>query len=322
VTADPRRPDHPFALCLTHDVDRPYKSFVHSLYYAVRDRNPVQLRSLAPEINPYWQFDAVMRLEAELGVRSAFYFLSEPRLGNRSFRELLDTDTWVQLLGRYDVRSPEIADVIRRLADGGWEVGLHGSYGTADDRDRLRIEKNRIERVLRAEIRGGRQHYLDLEVPRTWRHHRAIGLDYDTSLGSSSRYGFADGFDVRRPFDDHFVVFPLTLMESALPDPGESFEAAWSVCESLLAEAEANGAVMTVLWHPRLFCSVDFPGYRQVYRRLVEAALDRGAWVGSPGTYYDRYLAGDERPAVERPRDLERFGADGRRRNGGALDRE
>jgi hypothetical protein len=43
---------------------------------------------------------------------------------------------------------------------------------------------------------------------------------------------------------------------------------------------------MSALWHPRLFNSTDFPGYRRLYRRLVETALEMGAWVGSPGDYY------------------------------------
>lgn len=274
--------DSAFALCLTHDVDRPYKGF-RSLYYAARERPGYHLRTALSRTNPYWQFEEIMALEDELGVRSAFYFLNEQHLfADRPVREWLSPANWVQHLGRYDITAPEIVDVVRDLDGGGWEVGLHGSYHSATDRERLREEKTVLEDVLGRSVTGGRQHYLNLAVPETWEYHRAIGLEYDASLGSSTKCGFHAGYQPLRPFDDDFLVFPLTIMEQALPDPAVDFEAARETCERLLTEAAENGAVMTVLWHPRYFNEREFPGYRRLYRWLVERALELGAWVGSP----------------------------------------
>ena len=66
-------PDHEFGLCLTHDVDRHYKSLAQSVYYALRDRSPHHVRDVLGGRNPYWQFESVMELESRLGVRSSFY---------------------------------------------------------------------------------------------------------------------------------------------------------------------------------------------------------------------------------------------------------
>jgi peptidoglycan/xylan/chitin deacetylase (PgdA/CDA1 family) len=286
---------HSFGLCLTHDVDRPYKRLYQALYYTVRDRDDRHLREYLAGKNPFWQFDAITSLEADLGVRSAFYFLNEPRLLASDPETLLDSTTWLEKLGRYDVVDPAIAGVIRDLDAGGWEVGLHGSYHTARNRDRLRTEKERIESVLGHAIAGGRQHHLRHANTETWRHYRALGLQYDASLGSTTDYGFDGEYWVRRPFNDDFVLFPLTLMEQTLPDPAEHFDRAWEICESLLTEAAANDAVMTVLWHPRLFADREFPGYRRLYRRLVGTALDRDAWVGPPADFYETFLAGGPR---------------------------
>ena len=280
--------DGTFALCLTHDVDRPYKTY-QSLYYAVTERDPYHLRTLLPDVNPYWQFEDLMALERDLGVRSAFYFLDEQRLfRDRPPREWLDPEAWRLYAGRYDVASDEIADLIRRLDEGGWEVGLHGSYESYDDRERLRGEKRRIESVLGHELIGGRQHYLNLSRPETWEHQAAVGLRYDATLGSRTDYGFEFGYRPLRPFDDAFVVFPTTIMELTLPDPGERFERAWSECESLLAEAREHDAVMTVLWHPNKFAEREYPGYGRLYRRLIERAQEMGAWIGPPGELYRR----------------------------------
>ncbi|WP_207589620.1 polysaccharide deacetylase family protein [Halomontanus rarus] len=280
--------EHEFSLCLTHDVDRPYKTF-QAPYYALQERNPSHLRSLISSERPYWQFEELMALEDELGVRSSFYFLNEKRLvRDKGPREWLRPENWMLFTGRYRIEDEEIANVIRTLDRGGWEVGIHGSYESYDDRDRLRYEKETLENVLGGEIHGGRQHYLRLERPTTWEHYRSIGLKYDATLGSNDGYGFNGQYDVVRPFDDEFVVFPLTIMERPLLDSASSTDAAWRECERILSEAAANDAIMTVLWHPRYFNENEFPGYRHLYERLIETAQSMGAWVGSCSECYER----------------------------------
>jgi hypothetical protein len=280
--------DIDFAVCLTHDVDRPYKTY-QSLYYATKERPLYHLGTLLPGDRSYWQFDEMMALESDLGVRSALYFLDEPsQLRVRPLRDLLRAKHLTNHLGRYDVDAPEVRAVVRRLDAGGWEVGVHGSSTSYRDPERLRAEKRVVEGVLGGPVRGIRQHYLHLDVPRTWAYQARAGFAYDTSLGSSTDYGFDHGYRPRRPFDDGFVVFPLTLMEQALPEPATRFADARQVCERLVREAADNGAVMTVLWHPRYFNEDEFPGYRRLYRILVEEALHLGGWVGPPGDLYDR----------------------------------
>ncbi|WP_255198792.1 polysaccharide deacetylase family protein [Halorarius litoreus] len=277
--------DHSFALCLTHDVDRPYKTY-QSLYYAVKHRDPDQFRDWWRGENPYWQFEHVMQLEDELGVRSSFNILNEQRLlRDKPIREWFSIDNWKLYAGRYSLDDPAIVDVIHDLDAGGWEIALHGSYDSYDDRERLRHEKETLERVVGHPITGGRQHYLNLNVPRTWKHHRAIGLQYDTTLGSNDSYGFQYGYGPYRPFDDAFVVFPLTVMEFTLPNVCTDPEGAWRELERLLEEARDHHAVMTALWHPRYF-SDEHANYADLYYRLVERALEMDAWVGPPGELY------------------------------------
>jgi len=278
--------DGSFALCLTHDVDRPYKTY-QALYDALRERSLHPLRAFAPRTNPFWQFDDITALESDLGVRSAFYLLNEPSLFRQPWRAWTEPTHWLEHLGRYDVTADDIRALVDRLEAGGWEVGLHGSYHSPGDPGRLGREKRVLESMTDRPVVGGRQHHLRLGAD-SWHHHRAIGLRYDASLGSSSSYGFRWGYRPRRPFDDDFVVFPLTAMEVALPDPGERFADAWEACRDLLVEAARNDAVMTVLWHPRYFNEREFPGYRRLYRRLVEHALELGAWVGPPRALYER----------------------------------
>lgn len=292
--ADPHD-GHSFSVILTHDVDRPYKTY-QGIHRTITDRNPDRLRSLVTGERPFWMFEEVMAMEAERGVRSSFYFLQERRL----FRDLprrrwIDPRAWVRYTGHYSLADPEIESVIRRLADGGWEIGLHGSFDSWNDRARLAAEKRALESVHGRPVRGGRQHFLRLDRPRTWRHHRDIGLEYDASLGSSSEFGFQHGYDPRRPFGDAFLVFPLTVMEVALMEAAGDLEAAKREIDRLLAEAERYGATMSVLWHVRLFHDVEFPGYRELYGHLLDRALDAGAWVGTAERAHELRTTDDAR---------------------------
>ncbi|WP_254764996.1 polysaccharide deacetylase family protein [Natrinema marinum] len=279
---------HDFAVCLTHDVDRPYKTF-QAPYDAIVERDLAHLTSLVSDDRPYWQFDELLSLEEKYDVRSSFYFLNEKKLlRDKRPQEWIKPRNWILFGGRYEITSDEITDVIRTLDRGGWEVGLHGSYESFDDRGRLRFEKEQLEELLDGDVIGGRQHYLNLQGTRTWDHHRRIGLRYDASLGSSTEYGFNGRYDIRRPFDDEFVVFPLTIMETPLMESTPSVDAAWRECKRLLVEAQEHGAVMTVLWHPRYINEEEYPGYRTIYERLIREAKAMDAWVGPCGEYYRR----------------------------------
>lgn len=271
--------DHSFALCLTHDVDRPYKT-VQAPYQAIRERDASHLRPLYTDEQPYWCFEDIMAIEEEFDARSSFYFLEEKHITAVAKRRWLHPRTWLRFTGYYSLSDPDIRRMIQRLSAKGWEVGIHGSFDSYADPHRFGTEKAALEGILDEPILGGRQHFLNLDRPDTWRIHREHGLRYDASLGSSIEFGFHNGYGVKRPFDDEFVVFPLTLMEVALRQGDRSFADAKQIIDRLVEQAAQHGAIMTVLWHVRLFNEDEFPGYRRLYRYLLERATEADAWIG------------------------------------------
>lgn len=282
-----------FALCLTHDVDIIYKTY-QSLYHGLKNQSIYHfstLRSWFSADNPYWQFEEIMNIEEELGVRSAFYFLNEKNLfRNKGWQHLARPKSWLLFTDRYDIDDPTLVKRIRMLEEGGWEIGLHGSYDSYKEPDRLAYEFNVLSDLIEGEVVGNRQHHLNLNRPETWRTHVNVGLRYDASLGSPTDYGFDFGYDIHRPFNDDFVVFPLTVMDTTLLQNCESVESAKDEADDLLNEAAENNAIMTLDWHQRIFNEREFPGYREVYRYFIERALTLGAWVGSPATCLERFI--------------------------------
>ncbi|MFB6088948.1 MAG: hypothetical protein ABEK36_04180, partial [Candidatus Aenigmatarchaeota archaeon] len=87
----------------------------------------------------------------------------------------------------------KIIKQIHKLNKGGWETGLHGSYYSYKDKEKLNQEKKDLEAVLADKVHGIRQHHLNLDIPETWQYQEKTGLEYDTSLGLKNSIGFRWG---------------------------------------------------------------------------------------------------------------------------------
>lgn len=279
--------EYRFALCLSHDVDRIYKTYQY-LWNAVRNRDPRELAGILSAKNPYWTFGRTVDIESTLGVRSSFNVLDEVALSERPKSEWLTMDGWKLFAGRYDIEDPAVASVLRVLDEFGWEIGLHGSYTSSENPDRFAYEKERIESVADTEVIGNRQHYWNLSPPDTWEHLRDAGIRYDTSLGSSTEVVSQHGHELLRPFDDEFVVFPWSLMDGAAMASGDTPNEVVANCLDVFENARRHRSVIVLDWHAGdVFSDRDYPGWAAVYRRLIEEALGMDAWVGPPGDLYD-----------------------------------
>jgi peptidoglycan/xylan/chitin deacetylase (PgdA/CDA1 family) len=276
----------PFAVFASHDVDRTRKTFQYPYYFARAVRRldapgfSAQVASLLAVLRgrtPYWNFEKIMSLEERLGVRSTFFFLHEtgrPRLAHP--RSL------VLYAGRYDLREPSIQRIIGKLATGGWEIGLHGSYRSFRDGSLLGPEKELLEGVLGRPVHGVRQHYLRLDVPRTLKEQERVALTYDSTVGFSDRVGFRAGTSF--PFfltlsDDTcgLLELPLALMDGPL----FGYRLPWEVAQKIVRSVRKVGGVLVVDWHQRHFNRFEGRGYEELYRRLLESCRADNAWFAT-----------------------------------------
>ena len=93
-------------------------------------------------------------------------------------------------------------DLLFELNSHGWEVGLHGSFHSFLDTEKLRNEKAALEQALKSPVIGGRQHNLNLKIPETWLNQEKAGLFYDTTLGYNDCLGFRWGISF--PFRPYY----------------------------------------------------------------------------------------------------------------------
>lgn len=264
-----------FAVCLTHDVDRVRKTY----QYVTKSRkgNYLRMRQLFEFGNPYWHFSTIMRIEDKFEVRSTFFFLQESKR-----IDLLKPREWVLSGGKYKFKDKNVSEIIQILDRNGWEIGLHGSYESCKHEDLLREEKEALEQVLGAEVIGIRQHYLNLEIPRTWRIQRKVGFLYGASFGFRDKIGFRDDrYLPFHPFDNSFLEIPLALMDGALFSNCDGEDAIWGECLNLIRTAERQRGLLTVLWHQRVFNEDEFPGWSNVYTKILKECMERGAYFGT-----------------------------------------
>lgn len=274
-----------FAVCLTHDVDRVKKTYQYLTHF-VKTKDFYHLKSFfIKKEEPYWNFERIMEIEEKYDARSTFFFLNE----SKQFG-LFHPREWPLSLGRYTFHDEKIAEMIQKLHASGWEIGLHGSYESYKNTELLTKEKKLLEDIVGDKIIGIRQHHLNLEIPQTWRIQEEVGFKYDASFGSNYEIGFREKkYFPFRPFNNSFLVVPLTIMDSALFRNSKSIEEAWVKCKELINQAEKYGALLTVLWHQRVFNENEFPRYIMIYEKIIKVCKESGAWLATTKDIAERW---------------------------------
>jgi len=273
-------------VCLSHDVDRTFKSFQFITHFLGNLRKKkyksasYQLKSLFLK-NHYWGFDKIIDIEESYKVRSTFFFLNETYPFN-----LINLSSWKLSLGYYSIFDDAIKKIIRTLDSGGWEIGVHGSYNSYRDIELLKKEKRDIEGILGHEVKGIRQHFLNLHED-TWFLQREAGFKYDASYGFADDIGFKNDRYSLFAFGNRndFFIVPLAIMDTCLMGKSNPLSSAISIIE--LAQKE-NGCLV-LNWHQRMFCDAEFPGYARLYKDIIEECQKRDAHFLTIGEYVREY---------------------------------
>jgi len=276
----------------THDVDYFPLSRVHTVNRLARnaviscligDGPMLALRqaghairvALGAKDDPLDQINALAAEEQNQGFSASYYFLV--RNAHR-------------LDARYSLETPGVVESMRWLLARGMEIGLHGSFTSLDALGGLEDEADAIQR-RGISPQGSRQHWLHFTLERLIPAIESAGLQYDASIGWSTRVGFRAGacfafppYDFAKERPANFLELPLIVMDQALhaPDGGEEqrFQEAAQV---LAASRELGWGGVTLLWHPAAFGSGWLaPEIGKVFWRLAADRLCRNdQWMPS-----------------------------------------
>lgn len=258
----------PYALCLTHDVDRIQKQWYHYIVYSKRGISS-QLKSLSEKIKgnePYNNFKYIAELEMSYGARSTFLFLNE------SHKEVS-----TNFMGRYKITAPAVVSAIKWLDLKGFEIGLHGSFFSYNNEGLLKKEKDILENIVGHPIVSTRQHFLNHDET-TWQIQKNVGLHFDSTIGNKKTTG--EDFPVFPYYTAEGILeMPITVMDSVSLESEDDMKTVLKACDSV---AKRGGLVM-LNFHQRQLRKTEYPYIVKTYKYLLEKAQKDGAWMATMG---------------------------------------
>ncbi len=280
--------NYKFAVGLSHDVDEVKKTYQYLTHF-FKSFRPYHFTSLFSKKEPYWNFEKIMALEDKYKVKSTFFFLHETKKIS-----LFHPKEIPIMLGKCSFLEKKIREVMITLQNGGWEIGLHGSYESYLNKELMQQEKRLLEEILNKPVMGIRQHYLMLKIPRTWEIQKDLGFKYDASFGSNKTIGFpVDTHFPFRPFNDYFLVLPLAVMDYVLFKTDRTPQKIWERCRNLILDAEKKNALLIILWHQRTFNEEEFPQASKIYENIIKFSIDNEGWVTNLGEIARWWNRGD-----------------------------
>ncbi len=177
-----------------------------------------------------------------------------------------------------DIEQLEVRELVNKVS-GVAEVGLHPSYRSFEEPERISVEKQKLEHALGRDVTDSRQHFLLMKLPDTYRHLEGAGIQRDFSMGFHDRIGFRSGtayphafYDLESESELRVRIIPLHAMDSAMKvymglDPDSALEA---MC-SLFKSTAATGGVFTTVWHNHSLSNLwEWEGWQKVYQGFAE----------------------------------------------------
>jgi peptidoglycan/xylan/chitin deacetylase (PgdA/CDA1 family) len=224
---------------------------------------PAWVHSTLKKFDPLWNFERIVEVEKELGVRSTLFFMADKSKPNAN----------------YDINHPVIKKLINDLLQDGFEIGLHASYQSFDNLGLFIKEKDRLEKVTKEPVIGVRQHYLHKASPLTHNLQRKAGFVYDSSVGCLSRFMLKKGWCFPYKTSSGLIEIPILLHDATLVRRKymglDSVEARRRTLEAAERVIDMNG-MMTVLCHPSSFDLDEHEWWLKLYVELIQFFLERG----------------------------------------------
>ncbi len=272
-------------VALTHDVDRAKKTYQYFTGF-MKALSKGDLSNALYHITskfgkePYWNIYDIAALEDSYGLRSTFFMLDESIKYNP-----FKPETFVLAVGRYSIFEEKIQEAVRYLDKNGWEIGLHGSFSSYNNKALLGREKQRLESIIGHPVIGTRQHHLNLDES-TWKIQEELGFEYDSTWGLNRDIGFREGrVKPFHPNNNKYVVFPMTIMDICFMAVPERWEKFFKIMDTV----EKEDGILVVNYHHRVYNEKEYPGFKASYVRIIEESLKRGAKIAPLGHFYEEY---------------------------------
>jgi hypothetical protein len=189
------------------------------------------------------------------------------------------------LCGEYDTNDKNISlrkeafrSLIKRLGDYA-DVGIHPSFSSYLDLPKLQAEIDGLSEVLHRPLTKSRQHFLRMNLPRSYQKLIELDISDDYTMGFASQAGFRAGiaetfrfFDLENDMVTNLRVHPFALMDGTMRDYlNLDVDDSLTLAKQLVDEVRTVNGKFIYLTHNETLGGekrwVDWP---EMYRHLLE----------------------------------------------------
>ncbi|MDY0197096.1 MAG: polysaccharide deacetylase family protein [Tenuifilaceae bacterium] len=176
------------------------------------------------------------------------------------------------------VNHPAFQKIMRKIR-AKHTVGLHPSYSTFNNFDKLMREKITLENALHFPVQHSRQHFLRLQFPKTNQMLAQAEIAYDYSMGYSDVIGFrastCTAFNFYNVVDEKeltlklipFQVMDRALLQGLKLNPEQAIEQVSAMAKTVKS---VNGTFVTV-WHNETLSGLnEWKGWENVLTSIVK----------------------------------------------------
>ena len=215
-------------------------------------------------------------------MRCLKWMMSEnEKVGNIMSFFIIPDNSGSEKNGVYMLDDKHIINLLKEISNRGHKIGVHPSFHTYDDKDRITSEINKLRSFLKSNDivcnypLESRQHYLRWNVHTTNKYLFDAGVKIDNSLGFNDHVGFRSGcctshnwYDSKERKQSSLIVKPLIVMDcSAVTSMGlgstqlclEEIIQIRDVCQYYKGE-------FSMLWHNSFF---DEKFNKIIYREII-----------------------------------------------------
>ncbi len=277
-------------ILLTHDVDAIKKTLAIRLkqtlfhcFNAVRALTRGDLKTSIIKLahsqrffygkSKYWLFEDLMEVERKYHKKSIFLFYGGKPSNQKSIVEWLFDPS-------YDPNDTSLKELANEMIRQGCSIGLHPSFTSWEDRDKLNKARENLERSFGIPIRMCRQHWLRFSFESTWRAQEDAMLTHDFTLSFNDISGLRNGAAITFHPWDFTKDQPMKLVATATVFMDSQFYDYINMTDDKrknqirywLNEIQEVHGTAAILWHQHTF-SDDY-GWKTGYKEMLDNLKD------------------------------------------------
>ena len=179
------------------------------------------------------------------------------------------------------ISSRKFQSLIKHVGDYA-AIGIHPSFASNQEPERVKVEIDRLAKVVHKPITLSRQHFLTLSFPETYKVLLDNGITDDYTMGYASKLGFRASicspytyYNLSLEKEEALTIHPFAIMEATVRHyMNEPAAEAMNHFLPIIDEVKQVNGTLTVLWHNDSLSELSpWEGWSGLYEELIKEAV-------------------------------------------------